>query len=202
MATLPIMLGLSALSGIGGFFGNKDKKQTSTTNSSEHSTSVGSTRPEYDPLNLSLRDTLLDYYRRSLDDDTDLSGYKAQGIANITQAGSARTNAIKNSLASRGLSYSPVSAFAPAMSESGRIGDTASFINSIPLLASKLKAERLAAAGQYQSSLPVGNQQTTVQDRSGNQQTTGVNQGNPVAGAIGNFSTTLAGLYGKKLGSQ
>lgn len=202
MASIPIMLGLSALSGLGGIFGNKKQEQTSTFSKNSQSDTTGSTTPQYDPANLAMRDTLLDYYRRSLDQDPDLSGYKAQGIAGIQQAGNARTMAIKNSLASRGLSYSPIAAVAPAMSENSRIGDISSFVNQVPLLAENLRAQRLQAAGSYQSSLPVG--QTNVSEtKSGESgKSTGTQPGNMVGGGLTSAATTLAGLYGKSLGQK
>ena len=136
---LPI---LSALSGIGGFLGNQPQKSSATNQSSSASSSNSTTTPDYDPLNLSLRDTLLDKYRQSLDQDPDLSGYKAQGIAQIQSADDARTNAIKNSLASRGLSYSPIAAIAPSLSHGQEVGDISSFINSVPLLADSLRQQK------------------------------------------------------------
>ncbi len=197
MAAIAVPLIASGISALGGLLSNKSKEVKSNSTTDFNNTSTGSSAPVYDPANQQLRDTLIDYYRRSLDDDTDLSGYKANGLATISSAGRARTNMIKNSLASRGLSYSPVAALAPAQSESARISDSAQFINTIPMLAQQLKQQRLNDASTFQRGLPTG--QSFTQNNTGRTQMSGVNvqPGSPGAGVVGNLGLTLAGLYGR-----
>jgi len=196
MAAFAAPLVISGISALGGLLGNRDKNVQSSSTTDHNNTVTGSSTPTLDPYNQQLRDTLIDYYRRSLDDDTDLSGYKANGLATITSAGKARTNMIKNSLASRGLSFSPQAALAPAMSESARIGDSAQFINTVPMLAQQLKQQRLNDAANFQRGLPVGT--STVGTDTGRTQMAGTNvqPGNPAGGAVGNLGLTLAGLLG------
>ncbi len=187
----------SGISALGGLLGNRKQEVKSSSTTDHNNTVTGSSTPVLDPYNQQLRDTLVDYYRRSLDDDTDLSGYKANGLATINSSGKARTNMIRNSLAARGLSFSPQAALAPAMSESSRIGDQAQFINTVPMLAQQLKQQRLNDAASFQRGLPYGT--STVGTDTGRTQMAGTNvqPGNMAAGALGNGALTLAGLLGK-----
>src|SRR5574340_419213 len=95
-AAIPAIGGLVS-SLLGGIFGNRP--QTIRTSNTASGTSAGTSAltPTYDAPNL--------------------AGYQAQGVSNINQAGNLRTRMIQNSLAARGLSYSPVAALAPAASE-------------------------------------------------------------------------------------
>jgi len=189
-------LAISGISALAGMFGNRKQEQKSNSVQDFNNTSVNTSNPILDQGNQQLRDTLIDYYRRSMDDDVDLSGYKANGMATINSAGRARTNMMKSNLASRGLSYSPQASLAPAMSESARIGDAAEFSNTIPMLAMQLKQQRLNDAAQFQRGLPVGQTSTTNNTGRTMGQQTGTQPGNVAGGGIGNLGITLAGLLG------
>lgn len=193
-------LAIAGLSGLGGIFANKPK--TTTTNSTQNSagdqTQTGFSRPAYDPLTEMLRQQLINAYGGSLTEDPDLSGYEASGLGKINQIGDARTAALKNSLASRGLSYSPVAPIATSNSDSQRFSDSASFENSLPLLRRQLMDQRLGAAGSFFKGLPIGQDTygagTFHQGQQGH--TEQIGGGNELGGGLSSFATTLAGLYG------
>jgi hypothetical protein len=196
-----IPLAISGISALAGGLLNKDKteEQKQTTNKAGDSSAYGINRPVYDPAEDTLRYNLLSRYLENLSNDQNLQGYQAQGISNINRNAGIRTQAIRDSLASRGFSHSPIAAFAPAQSESARISDISSFQNSIPLLARQLYDSRLQAAGGFLQSLPKGayNTQDSTYHEGSSSIGTGTQQGSPLGGGIGSLAEVLAGLYGR-----
>ncbi len=206
MASFIAPLAISGLSALAGGLLNQNKKQTQSTTQNQAGDQSASNinRPIYDPAEDQLRYNLLSRYFDSLGEDPNLSGYEAQGLSKINQNADIRTRAIQNSLAARGFSNSPISAYAPAMSNSARISDASQFQNSLPLLRRSLYDERLKNASGFLQSLPkgtYGTQDSTF--HSGSQgYTEGTIPGNPTGGAVGGLATTLAGLYGQGAFSQ
>lgn len=196
---LPIIAGATSL--LGGIYGNRPQQQKKNTQSNINSDQSGNSRttPDWDPATNALRMQLLQQFGQQAGQDVDTSGYAAQGRSNINQAGDVRTNAIKNSLAARGLSYSPVSAIAPAMSDSARIGDVASFENTLPLVQQQMKLQNLNAAGGFFKGLPIGSTSDAFSTTHGSQtgEEIGTTNGNEAGGGLASLATTLAGLYGK-----
>lgn len=188
----PISLALLGASALGGIFGNKKKTQEQFSQGNTY-TETGS-QPDYDPKNLIFRDRLINETLGDLESNSDLSGYTASGLSQINTASNQRQQALKNALASRGQSYSPVSVTAPFAVESARYGDSANFLNSIPLLQRQLRQQSLQTALDYQSRLPVGQRGTQAQSQM--QKGTGSQSGNPIAGGLGGFADTLGFLYG------
>lgn len=135
---------------------NTTQKINQNTQTSGNQLQQGYTTPNYDPATLALRNQLMTAYGNSIQGDTDLSGYQAAGQSQINQNADAQTQAISNGLAARGLSYSPIAAIAPAMSNQSRIAQQSQFQNSIPLLQQQLMQQKLAAASGFLKGLPVG----------------------------------------------
>lgn len=200
MAGFAIPLAVSGISALAGGLLNKNKKQQQTTRSNNSSDVSSDTWniPQYDSYGEEMRQKLLNSYMGSLDEDPDLSGYQAQGQSNINQMNDVRTMALRNSLSSRGLSYSPIAPLAQQQNDNARIGEQASFLNTIPLLQRKMRDERLAAAGGFFKGLPVGsrNLSSGAQHQSQEGFSEGTQPGNPAGGALAGLGTSLAGLYG------
>jgi hypothetical protein len=145
-ALSPIGAGLDIL---GGLFG-------STTNSTYGQT------PTYDPTTEGLRQQLIKAQQANLSTDTDLSGYTSQGLQTINQGYDAASKALQQTLASRGLTYSPISGSSTAALGTQRIGAGIQFQNQIPLLRQQLYQQKLASALQTFAAQPysVSGQQT------------------------------------------
>ena len=134
----PIGAGLDIL---GGLFGS------STT------TGYGQT-PKYDPTTEGLRQQLIQAQQANLNKDIDLSGYQSQGLQTINQGYDAANKALQQTLASRGLTYSPVAGSSTAALGTQRIGAGINFQNQIPLLQQQLYQQKLASALQTFAAQP------------------------------------------------
>jgi hypothetical protein len=204
-----LIAGASALSG---FLGNRNQNQnqsgSSTTNQTQTSTGATnfSNTPTYDPMQLQMRDFLLkQFYGRTqpgavqgLVDSTVNSG-----VNNINRAGASNEMAIRNILASRGLSYSPAAAVPLANANMDRLGQITQLRNSAPILQDTLESGRLTDFSNFLKGLPTGqsgvantasfNEGASHTDQAGN-----VNvPGNPLGGSFSNAAATLAWLYGQ-----
>lgn len=199
MAALALPLAISGLGALAGIFGNKPQKTTtdSTQKFNSSNNTSASTNPVYDPATQALRDSLTSKFTNLT--NPDLSGYAAQGINQINNNSDIRTKALQNSLAARGLSYSPVASIAPALSQSQRIGDIGQFQNNLPLIQQQLMLQNLNAAGGYLKGLPIGSESQSAATTEGTQigHSVQTGTGNQVAGGLSGLATSLAGLYGR-----
>lgn len=199
MASLAAPLAIAGLGGLAGLLGNKPQKTTTTSQNAGATAfqNSGYQYPVYDPATQELRDALTSQFKNL--SSPDMAGYAAQGINNINQNSDIRTNALKNSLAARGLSYSPIASIAPAMSQNQRIGDISQFQNSLPLIQQQLMLQNLNAGAGYLKGLPIGSANTASGAGQSSEQgtSTQIGTGNQAAGGIAGLATTLAGLYGK-----
>lgn len=145
---------------LGGLFG-------STTNTSSN-TSYNQT-PTYDPTTERLRQQLIAAQQANLGKDVDLSGYQSQGLSTINQGYDAANKALQQTLASRGLTYSPMAGSSTAALNTARIGQGIQFQNQIPLLAQQLYQQKLASALQTFAANPysVSGQQNQKSTQSG-----------------------------------
>lgn len=203
-----LIAGASALAGA---FGNKDQHQqtggSQSTNSTQ--TSTGATNftntPTYDPLQLQMRDFLLkNFFDRSQSGGIHdlVNSTVNSGVNNINTAGSSNELAIRNMLASRGLSYSPAASVPLANANSSRLAQITQLRNSAPILEDQIQSGRLTDFANFLKGLPTGstgvtNTASTTEGASHTDQAGNVNTtGNPLGGAISGGASTLALLYG------
>lgn len=186
---------------LGGLFGSTTK--TSTSGSSSGTTSGTSSgtggltygqTPTYDPEAEKLRQGLISGVLNNLGSDTNLSGYTSQGLGTINQGYDAANKALQQTLASRGLSYSPMAGSSTAQLGTQRIGAGIQFQNQIPMLQQQLLQSKLAQALQAFTAMPysVTGQQQTQQNQQFNQnQNQQFNQNQKQSGG-----GLLSGLFG------
>lgn len=128
---------------LGGLFGSTTKTSTNYNQT-----------PTYDPAAESLRQQLIASQQANLGKDIDLSGYQSQGLQTINQGYDAANQALQQTLASRGLTYSPIAGSSTAALGTQRIGAGINFQNQIPLLAQQLYQQKLQSALQTFASMP------------------------------------------------
>lgn len=170
----------------------------------------GSSTPTYDPMQMAIRDYLLNQFGNKIKESENLQGYLGQGLRSINEGAGIKEQAVNNVLSSRGLSFSPIAANALAGIQTQRIGDSVNFSNQIPLLQRQLKLEDMNNLAKFFSSLPTGtttagtsfgdtgsvNRRVGVTNTQGNTTSTGTmnNPGNVAGGAVaGGISGLLAG---------
>lgn len=203
---------LPALSLLGGVLGNR--KQTTDTAFNNTSTSQGSyanmgqsgsqVHTAYDPNDLNYFNSIRDKYTKLMNTDPDLSGYAAQGIADINRSAGAQNRNLEESLAARGIG-GPQAAGLAANNDARRFSDITRFRQGIPLLSRQMQEDTLGKAltafgmapkDTYTDSWNYNQGQT---NEYGTQQGTGTNTtpSNMAAGGIGSLAQMLAFLYGK-----
>ena len=143
---------------LGGLFGSTTRSNTNYSQT-----------PTYDPAAEGLRQQLINSQMANLNKDVDLSGYQSQGLQTINQGYDAANKALQQTLASRGLTYSPVAGSSTAALGTQRIGAGINFQNQIPLLANQLYQQKLQSALQTFASMPysVSGQQKQTQSGGG-----------------------------------
>lgn len=203
---------IAGISGIAGGLLNKPKttqqNSNSTTNSSNDTNTNFNqqTNPVYDPLQLQMRNFLISQYQNRLNPSGiqhTVNDYIGQGVNNINSTANTNQQALSNTLAARGLSYSGAAGTALAGQESKRIGDITGLRNQESLLKDQLQQQRLTDFSTYMSSLPVGSQSsgTGYQQNLGTSHTNSVgtnyDPGNVLGGAVSGLGGSLAYLYGQ-----
>lgn len=188
----------SLLGGLGGLFGSKPKSVT--TNSNQTSETEGDFSSSTSPVLSDMQSMLANLFGNGLADryragPTDLSGYEAGGLSEINKGADLKSKIISNTLASRGLSYSPYAGAQLAQPESERVGQGVDFLNQMPLLQRQLQQQDLSGLIQGFGALPTGS--TTSGSQSGFSNNTGTSTqtgggNNPFAGL---FSGLGAGLF-------
>lgn len=141
---------------LGGLFGS------STKTSNQYSQT-----PTYDPATEGLRQQLIQAQQNNLNKDVDLSGYTSSGLSTINQGYDAANKALQQTLASRGLTYSPIAGSSTAALGTQRIGAGINFQNQIPLLAQQIYQQKLASALQTFAANPYSVSGTQNQTQSG-----------------------------------
>lgn len=194
---LPIIGALGSV--LGGLFGNRSPTTTTnfnnTSNQSGSSTSnsTGYNTPSLTGGQQSLENLLNSTVFNSLlpGNQPDLSGYASNAAQNINQGANANDQLLKQTLAARGLSYSPIAANALTQSNTNRIGQLTQLKNSLPLLSEQLLQNRLQNAVNVFRSNPFGS--TFGQSGQNNFQQTGTNSGTQTTTGPSNM---LGGLFG------
>jgi hypothetical protein len=206
---------IAGFSAAAGALGNRGRTNESAQQSDSNTDSHGSQNswisdqynetPTMDPIQGAIRDYLLGQFGNRVKDGTDLSGYAGQGLRQINQGGDARTRAIQNIMASRGLSFSPIAGKTLAAADSERIGQQVNFANTLPLLKRQMQGEDLAAFANFFRSLPTGKSgnsfraMDSYQENHGAQHGTGTGTntqpGNILGGALGGGLAALPFLF-------
>ena len=210
MAFLPALI--TGISGLAGGLLNRPSTQQQQTNqttnqqSSQSTANQSQTNPNYDPFQLQMRNFLLSsYYNRT--NPAYINNLVNSSINNgtneINASATPALQALRNSLAARGLSYSPVAGTAEAGMQAQRIGQITNLRAQAPLLADQLQGNALTSFSDYLSRLPVGqtSSSTGFQSGSGQSTTTGTgsvtNPGNILGGAVSGAGSALGLLYGQ-----
>lgn len=172
---------LPIISGLTGLFSGGAKKQTDTnfnnkTDQSQSGTTSGSTSPNFSPLQQQLMQMFTNGAINQYNQGTDLSGYKNQGIRDINSTGNAARKNLDNSIASRGLSFSPAAANADTSLEQGRIGNIQNFLQTIPLLQRQIQQQNIQGLQSAFGIIPTGTNSTGTSNVTGTSTSSGTGQ--------------------------
>lgn len=181
---------VAALSGIAGAFGKS--KQTSDT------TSNSTTTPQYDPASLALKNFLLKAFQDNVNTLPDWNkSYETSGVQNLVNSSTNAAQAAADAIAARGISRTTAGANAIGDQSYQQGRQISSFLNNAPIVEQAQKDSRLAGAGGFLASLPVGS--TT----SGTSHTVGTGgPSSPLAGFINGGAQGLAGVLGQQYATQ
>lgn len=205
--TLPVTMGISALAGLLG--GGKPKVTTTTSDTS--SSSSGQFDQSSTPILSQAQNDLIDYFTNAAKNKfnagaPDLSGYTAGGLQNINDAGDLKSKIMANTLASRGLSFSPAAAFSQVQPQSDRLAQSSSFLNTIPLVKKQLEDQNFQNLLDSFKLLPTGTSASGTSSQSGTSSTKGTTTqpGNALGGLFSGLGAGLfAGLgFGNDKGDQ
>ncbi len=126
--------GISALTGL---FGAKKPQTTTTTSSS-------TTNPVLDANGNALENQFADdAINMDKAGGPDLSGYTANGLQQINNGANIKQKLLQNTLASRGLSFSPAAATATGNADADRLAQSSQFLSSVPLLKRQFQQQNL-----------------------------------------------------------
>ena len=133
MAGFVVPLVTAGLSALGGLFGNKNKQQQEQSNTTtNNSSSQGYQNTTHNFTGE--QKTLIDQIMQAIASQKsfDASGYTAGGLQAINQGSDALQRSLKNTIAARGLSFSPAGFNPLAQAESSRITQQNQFLETIP----------------------------------------------------------------------
>lgn len=211
MASAALGIGLGLLGGLGGLFGNRPKTYTTDQTGSSTGTTDASqyqdfySNPTYDPYSDALRRGMIQNTLNYMQTDPDLTGYTAQGLQQINQSGSALKQSIADTLASRGLSYSPIAGSALTSADINRVQQGNQFINQIPLLRQQLQQQKMSDIVNTFRALPYGTSGSSVgrnlgtQSQNFSQHGTSTDPGNQTGGFLAGLGGGLGFGVGKGL---
>jgi hypothetical protein len=202
MAAAAIPLILSGVSGLAGLFGGK-KQQTTTNNSSASGTSSsqGTSYNNFDPSSLQnlLSNTFgYDALNNFSNGSTDslINSIKTQGLQGINQQQGIAQKLASNTLASRGLAYSPYAAGALQQPQTAALGQQTQLLNSLPILRQQLNTQNLSNLEQAYKTIPIntssGSSTNTQQQQSGTSTGVGTSATDPLAGLFSGLGAGLA----------
>lgn len=205
MAAAAIPLAISAIGSlIGGISGGRP--QVNRTNETVNSSNTFSQTPNLDPLQKQLRDALIGSSMGRLNSaEPDLGGIQSQMLQNVNTGYNSAQNVLRQTLAARGLSYSPSAAYAENNLQGERIGGGINVMNQMPMLREQLLRSRLMDALNVFRGLPFG----TSGSQSGTQNISGTGQmvqpggmlsglGAGMVGASNQIGGILDSLFGGK----
>lgn len=195
--TLPIISGLAGL-----FAGNSSKNTNTqtqgTVNQTGTSNQSGSTTPNLSPLQQQLANLFTSQSMNQANKDPNLTDYEAGGLQTINANSNLQNQVLQNSLASRGLSFSPAAATAQTQQTINQGNQQSQFIQQIPLLARQLQQQNNAQLQSNFSALPTGVSTNSTGNTSQNQTTNATSQqqvttpGGGIAGLLGGIASGIA----------
>ena len=220
----------SAIGGLAGLFGGGKQQKTQTsgtiTNSGTQNQTgtfgtsgqqTGFSSPNLSPLQQALIQQFTGTASNLNRQAADLSGYKAQGLSDINDTSNAASQALRNNLATRGLSFSPTAANAETQQRIGLAGQQSQFLNSLPLLQRQLQQQSLQQLMNAFQVIPTGTTTGGTTSQSGTtnetgtsnstqtQQGTNLVSGNQMGGLFsglgGGLFSSLPFLFGNMGGS-
>ena len=206
MAALAAPLVGIAGSLLGGLFGGKPATTNVSSNTASSSTGSGASTsaPVLDPGQIALKNAILGSGTQQLTSaPADLSGIQSQMLQNTNTGYNSADQVLRQTLAARGLSYSPLAGAAESSLGTQRIGAGINVLNQMPLLREQLYQQRLQNALNAFRGIPFATRGTTNFNQGGNQYMTGVstqtNPGGMLGGLFGNLGST-APMFGDLFG--
>lgn len=179
----------------GALGGGKQSTTTQNQNQGGAFSQSSTTTPNLSPFQSQLAQLFTRGAQGLWDQSTNLSPYTTQGMQGITQQGSANRENIANSLAARGLSYSPAAATALTQNTLNTGNQQSQFLSQIPLLQRQLQQQSLqqliGAFGALPTSVTSATSGTSTGTGGGSQSVFG----NPAAGAVGGGTAGLASSW-------
>jgi len=192
---------LAGLSAGGNYLGSRKSARTGTQESITDmldTTNIDLTdtpqlSPQLQNLLSMLTGNLSEYMQSSTEDQ-----FLTSSIRAANEAGRIRKNRTENSLASRGLSYSPAGTSVVARADEQRIQDIIQAYLSAPILARQQQLAGIGAGTNLARSIPYGNRKTgtTTTRRQGTTSGTYTQPGSAAGSALGGFAGLLGTLYG------
>lgn len=189
---------LSGITGLAGLFGGGQQQKTTTqgtTSQTGTSNTNNTTTPNLSPIQQQLVNMFTQGAQNLYNQGpTDLSGYTAGGLQQINNSSNIANKTLSNTLAARGLSYSPAAANALTANESNRVNQSASFLQQIPLLQRQLQQQNIQGLTSAFQALPTAVTSTgsgTTNTTGTTNQTQTVN-GNPIAGGLSGLGSGIA----------
>jgi hypothetical protein len=178
-------LALTGLSALAGALASRRKSRVSRTEGFDVTQ-----EPVIPPILQQGQRFLVNELLNRISQPLDLTGYRGSGISNINRSFDLRNEALKNILASRGLSFSPVAANALANAETQRLQAIADFVNQLPLLSRQLQTGDLTLLAQFLPTIPTGVRRfgTTTANQ------LGFESGSPIGGLASGAGQALAFL--------
>jgi hypothetical protein len=188
---LPLILGGASF--LGGMFGGKKQKTTSSSQSSGTSSNsmTPTLAPEYSPL----QKTLLPMIQQRLMNPQALNpAYERSGIKQINRTYDLAGQSLGNSLAARGMSRSGMAGNAEGRLAGGRAGDIVNFQESLPILADQQRQQDVSNAMNL---MQMGRGYNTTGTHTGTQTgTSTTGGGGGLGGGLNSLTDMLGFMYG------
>lgn len=156
----------SSMSGSGTSNTTSNSNSTGTSNTTGTLTGTqsqtSSSTPTFDPITEALRQQLIQSAGQQLSSVPSANSLISSGIQNINQGTDASRSALQQTLAARGLTYSPLAGSATANLENQRIGAGVSYANQAPALQQQLYTNALSNALNTFRAMPFATTGTTT----------------------------------------
>ena len=185
----PILTGISGLAGLFGGGTQQTQKVNNTTTSNNQS----STTPNLSPIQQALINQFSNQAENLANQGTNLQPYEASGLQQIGSTEQSNQANISNTLAAKGLQYSPAAGNAYTQNVINAGNQQSQFLNQIPLLQRQIQQQNIAGLESAFQVQPTATSST--QSGTSNTQGTQTTSGNPIAGALGGVGAGLAASY-------
>jgi hypothetical protein len=185
---------------LSGLFGNRPSTvkttfdNTTENQGSQNTSQAGYSTPQLDPMTGILQKYLINsILERGLNVDKEAESYKTGALENINQGADIKRQLMQNTLASRGLQYSPNATNAYNNLDSERVNQGTTVMNQMPLIKNQLFADILKNALGVFSAQPVGQSYQNQNDTSmyGKTHATGSGTQAQPGNMLGGFMTGL-----------